>query len=54
MKLQIDIAASNFKEKMNQSLKLQAKEIQKLSALIIYNNKVIQQQQEIISKIGIN
>jgi hypothetical protein len=54
MKEQIEIAALNFREKMGQTLKLQAREIQKLSAIIAHNNKVIRRQQETISSLSRN
>ena len=54
MKEQIDIAAYNFKEKMGQTLKIQAKEIQRLTNMLGYNHKVIVKQQDIIDRMGRN
>ena len=54
MREQIDIATHNYKEKMGQTLKIQAQEIQKLSAIIIHNNRTIQKQQEIIHNLSRN
>ena len=54
MKEQIDIASFNFREKMSQIIKQQAKEIQKLTCVVSHNDKVIRMQQEIIDKINKN
>lgn len=54
MKEQIDIASYNFREKMTQTIKQQAKEIQKLTYVVSHNDKVIKIQQEIIEKINKN
>ena len=54
MKEQIDIAAYNFKEKMGQTLKIQAKEIQRLTNMLGYNHKVILKQQDVIDRMGRN
>lgn len=37
---------------MNQTIKVQAKEIQKLTAMLGYNHKIIQKQQDFIDKIN--
>lgn len=54
MKEQIDIACTNYREKMNHCIKLQAQEIQKLSFIVGNNNQIIQKQSEIIKQLRRN
>lgn len=51
MKEQIDIAAANYREKMNGVLKTQALEMQRLSCIIVNNNTIINKQAQIIKKL---
>lgn len=54
MKEQIDIATSNYQEKMGKILKAQAQEILRLSNIITHGNRVIQRQSEVLKSIRNN